>query len=100
MGFSNGVHYGDRQVSAASEACHTKQVGRQELDDMRALKTVLSHLLSRIGRIKRELEEILDDDQDMLDMYIGRRADEVAACQGDLECIDRLTHNPGARSRY
>lgn len=51
------------------------KVSRSELDRTRHVKSLTTHLLSRVGRIKKEIEEILDDDQDMADMYLGQRED-------------------------
>lgn len=50
-----------------------KTVSRTELDKTRHVKSMTTHLLSRVERIRKEIEEILDDDQDMADMYLGRR---------------------------
>ena len=48
------------------------QVSRGELDKVRNVKSLTTHIINRVGRVQRELEEILDDDQDMADMYLGR----------------------------
>ena len=41
-------------------------------------KTMLNRLTTRVGKLKQVLEDILNDDQEMEDMYLGRRAGELA----------------------
>ncbi len=35
---------------------------------------MLNRLSTRVGKMKQVLEDILNDDQEMEDMYLGRRA--------------------------
>ena len=42
-------------------------------------KTMLNRLTTRVGRLKQVLEDILNDDQEMEDMYLGRRAGELSS---------------------
>lgn len=49
-------------------------VSREVLEDVRAAKTTTNRLIGRVQRIKQELEEVLEDDADMQDMYLRRRA--------------------------
>ncbi|KAK9826625.1 hypothetical protein WJX74_006505 [Apatococcus lobatus] len=49
------------------------RVSRVELDGVRQSKSNVGRMVSRMTHLKEELEDILDDDQDMADMYIGRR---------------------------
>lgn len=39
------------------------QVSRTELDRTRSIKSLTTHLINRVSRVKSEIEEILDDDQ-------------------------------------
>ncbi|KAA6421154.1 MAG: Magnesium transporter [Trebouxia sp. A1-2] len=52
-----------------------QKVSRQELDKVRSCKSNLNKMLARVLELKQELEGMLDDDQDMADMYLGRRQD-------------------------
>ncbi|KAL4425925.1 hypothetical protein ABPG75_009941 [Micractinium tetrahymenae] len=49
-------------------------VSKGVLEDVRKLKHAVGKLQGRVQRIRTELEEILDDDADMQDMYLARRA--------------------------
>ncbi|KAK9864899.1 hypothetical protein WJX84_008296, partial [Apatococcus fuscideae] len=49
------------------------KVSRTELDGVRQSKGNVGRMVARMTHFKEELEDILDDDQDMADMYIGRR---------------------------
>lgn len=49
-------------------------VSKGVLEDVRKLKHAVGKLQARVHRIRTELEEILDDDADMQDMYLARRA--------------------------
>eukprot|EP00891_Asterochloris_glomerata_P004784 jgi/Astpho2/4784/fgenesh1_pg.00067_%23_229_t len=55
------------------------RVSRHGLEKVQGGKVVLNKLLNRMARLKTVLEKILDDDHDMDDMYLGRRAEQAAA---------------------
>ena len=40
---------------------------------------MLNRLTARVGKMKQVLEDILNDDQEMEDMYLGRRAGRLPA---------------------
>ena len=42
------------------------QVSSSELERLQAIKHSMNRLLNRVGKVKQELEHILDDDADML----------------------------------
>ena len=42
------------------------QVSSSELERLRAIKYSMNRLLNRVGKVKQELEHILDDDAEML----------------------------------
>ncbi|KAL3135886.1 hypothetical protein ABBQ32_007442 [Trebouxia sp. C0010 RCD-2024] len=50
-----------------------QKVSRPELEKVRTCKTNLNRMMARVSELKQELEGMLDDDQDMADMYLGRR---------------------------
>lgn len=52
------------------------QVSRKALYVVKDCKTTLSKLTTRVAKLKQVLEDILNDDQEMEDMYLGRRAGE------------------------
>ncbi|PRW58893.1 magnesium transporter MRS2-7 [Chlorella sorokiniana] len=49
-------------------------VSKGVLEEVRQVKQVMGRLTGRVQRVKTELEEILEDDADMADMYLARRA--------------------------
>lgn len=53
----------------------TRKVTSYALEKVRAVKFSMTKLETRVTCVKSELEHILDDDQDMLNMYLGRRYD-------------------------
>ena len=55
------------------------QVSKRELENVKQCKSALNRLLTRVGKMRQTLEDILDDDQDMQDCYLGRRAGEKSA---------------------
>ncbi|KAK2079687.1 hypothetical protein QBZ16_002082 [Prototheca wickerhamii] len=54
----------------------TTDVSMPVLNGVREVKSSMNKLLTRVQRLKQELEDILDDDDDMADMYLARRAKE------------------------
>lgn len=53
------------------------QVSRKALYVVKDCKTMLNRLSTRVGKMKQVLEDILNDDQEMQDMYLGRRAGKL-----------------------
>ncbi|EIE21166.1 hypothetical protein COCSUDRAFT_43500 [Coccomyxa subellipsoidea C-169] len=51
-----------------------QRVSRRELDTVREVKASLQGIFQRTQRLQEELETLLDDDEDMADMYLTRRA--------------------------
>ena len=49
-------------------------MSRKALYVVKDCKTMLNRLSTRVGKMKQVLEDILNDDQEMEDMYLGRRA--------------------------
>ncbi|BDA44984.1 Putative magnesium transporter MRS2-G [Coccomyxa sp. Obi] len=50
------------------------RVSRRELETVRDVKASMQGILQRAQRLQAELELLLDDDEDMADMYLSRRA--------------------------
>ena len=53
------------------------QVSRKALYVVKDCKTMLNRLTTRVGKLKQVLEDILNDDQEIQDMYLGRQAGET-----------------------
>ncbi|DBA71529.1 TPA: hypothetical protein ACH3X2_011310 [Trebouxia sp. C0005] len=64
----------------------TVRVSRKALYVVKDCKTMLNRLSTRVGKMKQVLEDILNDDQEVEDMYLGRRAElQLAAQQAEAE---------------
>ncbi len=50
-----------------------RNVNRDTLEGIRALKHGLNALIQKVGRLQMEVQEIMDDDNDMDDLYLKRR---------------------------
>ena len=49
------------------------QISKGDLEVVRQAKARLDGQLARVAGVKEELEDLLDDDQDMRNMYLGRQ---------------------------
>eukprot|EP00884_Botryococcus_braunii_P017222 jgi/Botrbrau1/4183/Bobra.0192s0043.1 len=72
----------------------TARVERKNLEAIRNVKADMESLLDRVGAVKKELEDILDDDEDMADMYLERRAEQLTAATAS-----RAANQASAESR-
>ncbi|KAK9795511.1 hypothetical protein WJX73_001908 [Symbiochloris irregularis] len=52
----------------------SQKVSRRELENVKNVKAVLNRLIARVQKVKGVVEDILDDDQDMEDMNLAKRA--------------------------
>lgn len=50
-----------------------KNVSTKNLERVRSLKTNLTRLLARVQKVRDELEHLLDDDEDMTQLYLTRK---------------------------
>ncbi|DBB07621.1 hypothetical protein WJX82_008530 [Trebouxia sp. C0006] len=76
----------NQQISPVLESLAYK-VAKGHLNTLRDGKASLNKQLGLVGSIKQELEDILDDDQDMEDMYLGRRRGEDA-----MVALEHMAH--------
>ncbi|CAH2053346.1 unnamed protein product [Thlaspi arvense] len=51
----------------------TKSVNTENLEYVRSLKSNLTRLLARVQKVRDELEHLLDDNEDMADLYLTRK---------------------------
>eukprot|EP00890_Picochlorum_soloecismus_P001626 jgi/Picsp_1/2464/NSC_05925-R1_magnesium transporter len=51
-----------------------RRVDRDTLEGIRKVKNHVDWLQSKVSKLQQEINEILEDDYDMLDMYLGRRS--------------------------
>ncbi|MED6182065.1 Magnesium transporter MRS2-I [Stylosanthes scabra] len=51
----------------------TSQISSRNLDRVRKLKSAMTRLTNRVQKIRDELENLLDDDDDMADLYLSKK---------------------------
>lgn len=51
----------------------TKNVSTENLEYIRSLKSNLTRLLARVQKVRDEIEHLLDDNEDMADLYLTRK---------------------------
>ncbi|KAG0462494.1 hypothetical protein HPP92_020970 [Vanilla planifolia] len=51
----------------------TSKISSKNLDSVRKLKSAMSRLTARVQKVRDELEQLLDDDDDMADLYLSRK---------------------------
>lgn len=65
-----------RSPEEGSDWCATclaaLQISKGDLEVVRQAKARLDGQLARVAGVKEELEDLLDDDHDMRNMYLGR----------------------------
>ncbi|KAK9942090.1 hypothetical protein M0R45_007779 [Rubus argutus] len=51
----------------------TSKISSRNLDRVRNLKNAMTRLTSRVQKVRDELEQLLDDDDDMMELYLSRK---------------------------
>ncbi|KAL2943436.1 Magnesium transporter MRS2-7 [Bienertia sinuspersici] len=51
----------------------TSKISSRNLDRVRKLKSAMTRLTARVQKVRDELEQLLDDDDDMSDLYLSRK---------------------------
>lgn len=51
----------------------TSKISSRNLDRVRKLKSAMTRLTNRVQKVRDELEQLLDDDEDMEDLYLSRK---------------------------
>ncbi|KAK4405812.1 Magnesium transporter MRS2-I [Sesamum angolense] len=51
----------------------TSKISSRNLDQVRKLKSQMTRLTARVQKVRDELEQLLDDDDDMADLYLSRK---------------------------
>ncbi|XP_010669638.2 magnesium transporter MRS2-I isoform X2 [Beta vulgaris subsp. vulgaris] len=60
----------------------TSKISSRNLDRVRKLKSAMTRLTARVQKVKDELEQLLDDDDDMADLYLSRKAAPTSPVSG------------------
>ncbi|KAF5185879.1 Magnesium transporter mrs2-7 [Thalictrum thalictroides] len=61
--------------TAAYPSLHelTSKISSRNLDRVRKLKSAMTRLTARVQKVRDELEQLLDDDDDMAELYLSRK---------------------------
>ncbi|KAK8919197.1 Magnesium transporter MRS2-I [Platanthera zijinensis] len=51
----------------------TSKISSRNLDRVRKLKSAMTRLTARVQKVRDELEQLLEDDEDMADLYLSRK---------------------------
>lgn len=51
----------------------TSKISSRNLDRVRKLKSAMTRLTARVQKVRDDLEQLLDDDDDMADLYLSRK---------------------------
>ncbi|KAK7268908.1 hypothetical protein RIF29_21617 [Crotalaria pallida] len=60
----------------------TSKISSRNLDRVRKLKSAMTRLTARVQKVRDELEQLLDDDDDMADLYLSRKAGSSSPASG------------------
>lgn len=68
----------------------TSKISSRNLDRVRKLKSAMTRLTNRVQKVRDELEQLLDDDEDMGDLYLSRKlspySSPVSSCYAPNWC--------------
>ncbi|GAB4843272.1 Magnesium transporter MRS2-I [Ancistrocladus abbreviatus] len=58
------------------------KISIQNMDTVRKLKSAMTRLIARVQKVRDELEQLLDDDHDMADLYLSRKLSPSSPING------------------
>ncbi|CAN6992171.1 unnamed protein product [Brassica oleracea var. botrytis] len=64
---------------ALDELTSQSQISSRNLERVRKLKSAMTRLTARVQKVRDELEQLLDDDDDMADIYLSRKLADVSS---------------------
>lgn len=73
-----------------------KNVSTKNLEQVRSLKSNLTRLLARVQKVRDELEHLLDDDEDMTQLYLTRKWLQNQQSDALLGGVGSNSHTNGA----
>ncbi|KVH94335.1 Magnesium transporter MRS2/LPE10 [Cynara cardunculus var. scolymus] len=63
----------------------TSKISSRNLDRVRKLKSAMTRLTNRVQKVRDELEQLLDDDDDMADLYLSRKLSFASSASSDID---------------
>ncbi|WOH02156.1 hypothetical protein DCAR_0521544 [Daucus carota subsp. sativus] len=77
----------------------TAKINSRNLDRVRKLKSAMTRLTSRVQKVRDELEQLLDDDDDMSELYLTRKLDGLSSPSSDNGVHTWLSASPTLGSK-
>ncbi|XP_077247374.1 magnesium transporter MRS2-I-like isoform X2 [Tasmannia lanceolata] len=77
----------------------TSKINRPNLDQVCKLKTAMTKLTARVQKVRDELEQLLDDDDDMADLYLSRKLVGVSSRISGSGLLNSFPDSPTIGSR-
>ncbi|KAK4281235.1 hypothetical protein QN277_012756 [Acacia crassicarpa] len=77
----------------------TSKISSRNLDKVRKLKSAMTRLTNRVQKIRDELENLLDDDDDMADLYLSRKMAVSCSSTSSCDAPDCILSSPTIGSR-
>ncbi|XP_010917591.2 magnesium transporter MRS2-I isoform X1 [Elaeis guineensis] len=71
----------------------TAKISSRNLDRVRKLKSAMTRLTARVQKVRDELEQLLDDDDDMADLCLSRK---LAGASSRISCSGAPSWFPGS----
>ncbi|KAL0863057.1 hypothetical protein Bca101_042175 [Brassica carinata] len=64
----------------------TSKISSRNLDRVRKLKSAMTRLTARVQKVRDELEQLLDDDDDMAELYLSRKLSSASSASSSPNC--------------
>ncbi|KAM7253881.1 hypothetical protein ACFE04_031563 [Oxalis oulophora] len=77
----------------------TSKISSRNLDRVRKLKSAMTRLTNRVQKVRDELEQLLDDDDDMADLYLSRKLNNTSSPAYSFNAPDWLNTSPTINSK-
>ncbi|KAK1412593.1 hypothetical protein QVD17_33971 [Tagetes erecta] len=77
----------------------TSKISSRNLDRVRKLKSSMTRLTNRVLKVRDELEQLLDDDDDMADLYLSRKLSFASSPSNDGADINWSPASPTIESK-
>ncbi|KAI9119168.1 hypothetical protein K1719_009843 [Acacia pycnantha] len=77
----------------------TSKISSRNLDKVRKLKSAMTRLTNRVQKTRDELENLLDDDDDMADLYLSRKMAVSCSSTSSCDAPDCILSSPTIGSR-
>ncbi|WJX84330.1 Magnesium transporter MRS2-I [Trifolium repens] len=77
----------------------TSKISSRNLDKVRKLKSAMTRLTNRVHKIREELENLLDDDEDMAELYLSRKLAVSSSPSSNNSDGPNWHHSPNQSSK-